>query len=83
MSERPFVARILDFNPSRMTSAEADERKIPNYLRDIVGDKRQYPFNIARHFPQGVLWFDQNEPWFFRYILTDPQKLVDYLTTTF
>ena len=49
---RPFVAKIVDFNPTRMNDSEA--ANIPEQFRPLVGDKRQYSFNIARHFPNGV-----------------------------
>jgi len=70
---RPFVAKIVDFNPARMTDSEAVN--IPERFRDLVGDKRQYPFNIAKHFPNGVSWFSPDQPWFFRYVMSNPDSV--------
>ena len=70
---RPFVAKIVDFNPTRMSDSEA--ANIPEHLRSLVGDKRQYPFNIAKHFPNGVSWFSPDQPWFFRYVMSNPDSV--------
>src|SRR3990167_8900565 len=70
---RPMATGIIDFNPVRMNKAEA--KAIPPTLRDFVADKRQYPFNIARHFPDGVSWLSPDQPWFFRKIMSNPDQL--------
>ena len=70
---RPFIAKIIDFNPARKNAAEA--ANIPENLRVFVADKRQYPFNIAKHFPNGVSWFSPDQPWFFRSIMSDPNQV--------
>jgi GMP synthase-like glutamine amidotransferase len=70
---RPLAAKIVDFCTSRLNDAEAVD--VPQELRAFVADKRQYPFNIARHFPDGITWFSPNQPWFFRSILSDEEKL--------
>src|SRR3989344_3467973 len=72
-SPRPFQTKIIDFNPSRMNEDEA--RNIPLELRPFVADKRQYPFNIARHFPTGILWFNPNQPWFYRNIISSEHEI--------
>lgn len=72
---RPFQAGILDFNLKRMTEAEAVTHSIPKELLALLADWRQYPLNIAKHFPVGVSWFSAEQPWFYRSVLSDEQKL--------
>lgn len=70
---KAFKAGIVDFNPARMNDAEASD--IPPELRQSIADKRQYPFNIARHFPNNVSWLNLDQPWFFRFVMTDEQQV--------
>jgi len=67
-------AGIIDFNLKRMTLEEAQAHGLPDYLRDHFADWRQYPLNIASHFPDGVSWFSAEQPWFFRTVLSNPEQ---------
>ena len=73
ITPRLLIAKIIDFNPTRMNDAEA--ANIPQELRTFVADKRQYPFNISRHFPNGVSWFSPDQPWFFRSVMADQEQV--------
>jgi GMP synthase-like glutamine amidotransferase len=68
---RPLSAGIIDFNLKRMTPADAASFHIPSELQAHFADWRQYPLNIASHFPNGVSWFSAEQPWFFRSVLSD------------
>jgi GMP synthase-like glutamine amidotransferase len=68
-------AGIIDFNTKRMSPEEANAHAIPQEWRNHVADWRQYPFNIAKHFPEGVSWFSPDQPWFFKSVLSDPEKV--------
>lgn len=68
---RPLSIQIIDFNPTRLSDEEALEQGIPVELRKLLGDKRQYPFHIARHLPGDTLWFNINDPWYFREVMDD------------
>jgi len=72
---RPFTAGIVDFNPKRMSPTEAHAHGIPDDLIGHLGDWRQYPPNIAQHFPEGVSWFRAEQPWYFGSIMTDEKHL--------
>lgn len=69
----PFSAGIVDYNPKRMSAEEA--QGIPDEYKVFLADHRQYPINIARHFPGGVAWFDSQTPWFFREAFSDPERM--------
>lgn len=71
---RPLIVKIVDFCTSRLKDVEA--ANIPQELRAYVADKRQYPFNIARHFPDGVSWFSPDQPWFFRSIMSSEEQML-------
>ena len=64
-----FDVQIIDFNPSRMAQDQATEIGIPDELKPLLADKRQYLLNIARQLPKGSVWFRANQPWFFRTLL--------------
>ena len=70
---KTFKAGIVDFNTRRMPPEEA--AAIPEHLRMFVADYRQYPFKIGDQLPQGVVWFSENQPWYFRELLSNPSKL--------
>lgn len=70
-AKRALMAGILDFNPKRMTPDEAATHGIPATLHQHFGDWRQYPLNIASHFPGGIAWFSAEQPWFFRSVLSN------------
>lgn len=72
---KPFVAGIVDFNPKRMSSAEAHAHEIPDDLIEHLGDWRQYPPNIAQHFSEGVSWFRAEQPWYFGSVMADEKHL--------
>ncbi len=61
-----------------MTPAEAGAHGIPKDLIAHLGDWRQYPPNIARHFPEGVSWFRAEQPWFFGSVMEN-NRLVNQL----
>jgi GMP synthase-like glutamine amidotransferase len=71
---KPFSAGIIDFNQKRMTPEEAISQGLPDNLHDHFADWRQYPLNIATHFPDGVSWFSAEQPWFFRTVLSNPEQ---------
>lgn len=75
MTEQPLRAGIIDFNPRRMTDQQATERNIPQELWRFVGDFRQYPTTTALHFPDGVAWLDDQQPWFFGEVMDNPQMV--------
>lgn len=70
-----FKSGIIDFNPNRMTRDQTENIGMPEELRVILGDFRQYPLNIAQHFPEGVIWFSQDKPWFYRDIFSNPDHI--------
>lgn len=72
---RPLIAGIVDFNPKRMTSEEARAHGIPIDLVEHFGDWRQYPPNIAKHFPDNVSWFRAEHPWYFGSVMTNEKHL--------
>lgn len=72
---RPFIVGIIDFNPKRMASQEASVFGIPDTLIGQLGDYRQYPPNIARHFPEGVSWYRSDQPWYFADVMTKDENV--------
>lgn len=72
---RPLSAGIIDFNPKRMSPDEAHAHGIPDDLIEHLGDWRQYPPNIAQHFPEGVSWFRAEQPWYFGSVMADKKHL--------
>ncbi len=66
---RIFSAGIVDFNTRRMTPEQTVERGIPQELAGHVADLRQYPIKIAEFLPEGTVWFDPEQPWYFRSVL--------------
>ena len=75
---RPLAAGIVDFNLKRMSPEETAVHGIPDTLTQHLGDWRQYPPNIAHHFPEGILWFRSDQPWFFTRVMAD-EKLTQTL----
>jgi GMP synthase-like glutamine amidotransferase len=71
---REFKIDIIDFNLKRMTPEEAKANRIPDDLKDHLADWRQYPLNIASHFPNGVSFFSAEQPWYFRQVLSNPEQ---------
>lgn len=73
--KKDFFAGIIDFNPKRMTNEEAERRGIPQELQAYLADQRQYPCNIAKHFKDNVTFFSPEQPWFFREVMSDPERM--------
>lgn len=73
--ERGLSAGIVDFSTRRMTDEKADALNIPPSYRTFVAEERQYAFKIADQLPEGVVWFDEAQPWYFRELFSDPQKI--------
>src|SRR3989344_5381488 len=72
---QPLTAGIVDFNPKRREPGEAKAHGIPADLVKHLGDYRQYPPNIARHFPEGVAWYRSDQPWYFAEVMTSPDNI--------
>lgn len=73
-SPEVFSAGIVDFSTRRMTPEDADARGIPQELRPFV-DLRQYPLKISYQLPEGIMCFDERQPWYFREVFSDPEKV--------
>ena len=75
--ESPFKAGIVDFNPRRMSPEEIRQLGIPTELVAYVGDWRQYPLHIAKHFPEkiGVSWINTEQPWYFLDAMKDEEHV--------
>jgi len=74
-TENPFSAGIVDFNTRTMTPEAIKEQGIPLYLQPYIADLRQYPLKIAEFLPEGTLWFNQEQPWNFRAVMQDEDKV--------
>lgn len=72
---QPFTAGIIDFNLKRMSPEEAGNFGIPTDLIQHLGDYRQYPPNIARHFPEGVSWYRSDQPWYFAEVMGNDENV--------
>lgn len=72
-NSRYFNAQIIDFNKKRMEPDAAAH--IPIGFRPLVADYRQYPFNIAAQFPEGVSWLDLHRPFYFKSLLSNPEEI--------
>lgn len=72
---QPFTAGIIDFNLKRMTQEKAFSFGIPSHLIQHLGDYRQYPPNIARHFPEGVSWYRSDQPWYFADVMAKDENV--------
>ena len=64
--DEPFSAEILDFNLKRMSPEQLAGHGIPAELGEYVGDYRQYPPRIALALPEGVRWYREGNPWFYK-----------------
>lgn len=71
----PLTAGIIDFNLKRMAPQEASALGIPDALIGQLGDYRQYPPNIARHFPEGVSWYRSDQPWYFADVMAKDENV--------
>lgn len=71
--ERYLTVGIVDFNTRRMSPEEASN--IPEELQPFIAEKRQYPMKIGDFLPDGVLWIQEGQPWYFRSQISDPEKL--------
>src|SRR3989344_883145 len=72
-TERYLRVGIVDFNTRRMSDEETSN--IPINLQPFVAEKRQYPMKIGDFIPEGVLWIQEGQPWYFREQISDPEKL--------
>jgi len=58
-----------------MSPQEASTLGIPDNLIGQLGDYRQYPPNIARHFPDGVSWYRSDQPWYFADVMAKDENV--------
>ncbi len=60
-----------------MSPEEIKQAGIPTELVSYVGDWRQYPLRIAKHFPKeiGVSWINTEQPWYFLDAMKDEEHM--------